>query len=174
MIYYCADYIILTLPVPFSYTDSPMDYGAVSTILRFDACDTRRCVDVTIENDGDDEPDEVFGITLERTPSLNGRITLDPVDGDITIVDNDIDGMILKHSKHYSNTRILVYTFIIQQIDFHILFVYLLSFTPVGIVCSAVGRSEVEITCEGIEPSVSLQCSFSGGPLHPCEIVIDT
>ena len=48
---------------------------------------------------------------------------------------------------------------------------YLLSFTPVGIVCSAVGRSEVEITCEGIEPSVLLQCSFSGGPLHPCEII---
>ena len=85
--------------MPFSYTASPMDYGAVSTILRFDACDTRHCVDVTIENDGDDEPDEMFGITLERIPGLNGRITLDPVDGDITIVDNDIDGMILKHSK---------------------------------------------------------------------------
>ena len=51
---------------------------------------------------------------------------------------------------------------------------YLLSFTPVGIVCSAVGRSEVEITCEGIEPSILLQCSFSGGPLHPCEIVLLT
>ena len=62
--------------------------------------------------------------------------------------------------------------FIIQQSDFNIRFVYLLSFTPVGIVCSAVGRSEVEITCEGIEPSVLLQCSFSGGPLHPCEMII--
>ena len=67
--------------------------------------------------------------------------------------------------------RCLVYIhFIIQQSDFNITFVYLLSFTPVSIACSAVGRSEVEITCEGIEPSVLLQCSFSGGPLHPCEI----
>ena len=85
--------------MPFSYTVSPMDYGAVSTILRFDACDTRHCVGVTIVIDGDDEPDEIFGITLERTPGLNDRITLDPVDGDITIADNDIDGMILKHLK---------------------------------------------------------------------------
>ena len=42
------------------------------------------------------------------------------------------------------------------------------------IVCSAVGRSEVEITCVGVEPSVLLQCSFSGGPLHPCEIALLT
>ena len=68
---------------------TPMDYGAVSTILTFAACDTRRCVDVPIMNDTDDEPDEMFTITLERTPGLNDRITLDPVDGVVIIIDDD-------------------------------------------------------------------------------------
>ena len=36
--------------------------------------------------------------------------------------------------------------------------------------CSAVGIVEVEITCGGYEPPVSFQCSFSGGPLYPCEL----
>ena len=63
--------------------------------LMFDACDIQRCVNITIVWDTDDEPDEMFGITLERTTGLNGRITHDPVDGDITIVDDD--GMILEH-----------------------------------------------------------------------------
>jgi hypothetical protein len=67
----------------------------------------------------------VIIITLERTPGLDDRITLDPVDGEIEITDD---------------------------------------------VCSAVGRSEVEITCVGVEPPVFLQCSFSGGPLHPCTL----
>ena len=64
---------------------SPMDYGTVSTILTFAACDTRRCANVTIRNDTDDELDEMFNITLERTPGLNGRITLNPVNGVVTI-----------------------------------------------------------------------------------------
>ena len=59
----------------------------MSTILMFDACDTRRCVNVTIVNDANFEPHEIFVITLERTPGLNDRITLDPVDGEITIID---------------------------------------------------------------------------------------
>ena len=36
-------------------------------------------------NDTENELDEKFNITLERTPGLNGRITLDPVGGVITI-----------------------------------------------------------------------------------------
>ena len=36
--------------------------------------------------------------------------------------------------------------------------------------CSAVGIVKVEIICDGYEPPVSFQCSFSGGPLHPCEL----
>ena len=61
----------------------------MSSILMFDACDIRRCVDITIVSDTDDEPDEMFGITLERTPGLNDRITLDPMDGVVIIIDDD-------------------------------------------------------------------------------------
>ena len=76
----------------------------MSTIMTFAACVTRRCVDVTVMNDTQDEPAEMFGITLERTPGLNDRITLDPVTGDITIVDDD--GMILEHPSN-ENTNML-------------------------------------------------------------------
>ena len=65
----------------------------MSSILMFDACDTRHCVDITIVNDTNDEPDEMFAVTLERTPGLNDRITLDPVDGVVIIIDDD-DGKI--------------------------------------------------------------------------------
>ena len=61
----------------------------MSTILTFAACDTRHCVDVPIMNDADDEPDEIFGIILDRTPGLNDRITLDPVDGGV-IINGDV------------------------------------------------------------------------------------
>ena len=33
-----------------------------------------------------------------------------------------------------------------------------------------VGGVEVEITCDGFEPPVSFLCSFSGGPVHLCEL----
>ena len=61
----------------------------MSIILRFAACDIRRCVDVPIINDTVDEPDEMFAVTLERTPGLNDRITLDPVDGVVIIIDDE-------------------------------------------------------------------------------------
>ena len=72
-------------------TVSPMDYTGVSlAILMFGACERRRCVNVTIENDVL-ENTESFDVTLERTTGLDGRITLDPVhvDGEIEITDND-------------------------------------------------------------------------------------
>ena len=64
-----------------------MDYTAVSTILRFGACEIQSCVDIHILDDTNDELDEALGITLERTPDLNGRITLETVDGVVTITD---------------------------------------------------------------------------------------
>ena len=66
-----------------------MDYIGLSTILSFLACETKQCVDVTIVDDEVSEGDESFDVTLERTPGLNMRITLDPVDGIIRIIDND-------------------------------------------------------------------------------------
>ena len=61
----------------------------MSTILTFVACETRRCVVVDIIYDTDDEPDEMFAITLERTPGLYDRITLDPLDG-LVIINGDV------------------------------------------------------------------------------------
>ena len=64
-----------------------MDYGTVSTILRFAACQKRQCVDITIQNDEMSEQLESFFVSLERTNDLDSRITLDPVDGEIVITD---------------------------------------------------------------------------------------
>ena len=68
---------------------TPTDYGAVSTILMFAACNTRQCVDVAIMDDETLELTETFIVTLDRTPALDTKITLNPVDGDIDILDND-------------------------------------------------------------------------------------
>ena len=66
----------------------PTDYGALSSILRFDSCETHDCVNVDIVNDLVDEPEEFFRVTLMRTNGLDSRISLNPVDGQIVITDN--------------------------------------------------------------------------------------
>ena len=71
-------------------TVTPMDYGAVSTtVLMFNMCQDRSCTGVPIVDDLVLENDESFNVTLERTPGLDMRITLDPVDEEIKITDND-------------------------------------------------------------------------------------
>ena len=65
-----------------------MDYVRLSRIMSFAACETKQCVDVEIVNDVIDEPQEIFVVTLQRTPDLNSRIMLDPVNEDIFIQDN--------------------------------------------------------------------------------------
>ena len=67
------------------FTEDSTDYGFVSAILNFAACEIRSCVDISIMNDIENELDEALNITLERSPDLNGRITLDPVGGVITV-----------------------------------------------------------------------------------------
>ena len=69
-------------------TVDPMDYLGVSIILMFEDCDRRRCVNVTIVDDEVLEMTESFTVTLERTPGLDSRITLDPVDGVVEITDD--------------------------------------------------------------------------------------
>ncbi|ETW92157.1 MAG: hypothetical protein ETSY2_54335 [Candidatus Entotheonella gemina] len=68
---------------------APMDYGAVSTVVMFDECETQSCNPILIVDDDVLENVESFNVTLERTPGLDVRITLDPVDGEIEITDND-------------------------------------------------------------------------------------
>ena len=67
-----------------------MDYLGLSTILMFPACQRRGCVNVTIVDDEVLEREvESFTVTLERTPGLDNRIALNPVDGVVEIRDND-------------------------------------------------------------------------------------
>ena len=82
-----------------------MDYIELSTILNFPACGTKRCVDVTIVDDNVLENVESFTVTLERTPGLDMRITLDPVDGVVEITDDD--GLFFNSSKRELYGRLL-------------------------------------------------------------------
>ena len=71
-------------------SESPDDFTALSsTLLTFDECVKRRCVNIPIVDDMLDEMTESFSITLHRTAALDNRITLGLVDGVIEIIDND-------------------------------------------------------------------------------------
>ena len=62
----------------------------MSTLLRFAACETRICVNITIVmNLVQDRRDETFTVSLEKTSNLPGRITLAAVNGSVTIRDED-------------------------------------------------------------------------------------
>ena len=66
-----------------------MDYGNVSNILAFAECETRRCTEIPIVNDVTVELTVSFFVTLVRTPDLDSRIILDPVHGEVEIIDDD-------------------------------------------------------------------------------------
>ena len=68
---------------------APVDYGAVSTILMFDSCETQSCTNISIVNDLALENVESFNVFLERTTGLDSRIRLSPVNGEIAIDDDD-------------------------------------------------------------------------------------
>ena len=59
------------------------------SILNFDQCQFKSCTTVTIIDDLIDEPVESFNATLDRSPGLDVRITLSPVEAVIEINDND-------------------------------------------------------------------------------------
>ena len=71
------------------FTETPMDYGNTMTLLMFKACETRRCINVTIEDDDIAELTEFFSGNLLRTDGLDERITLQPNTTTIEITDND-------------------------------------------------------------------------------------
>ena len=67
----------------------PVDYGNESTLFAFDMCETRRCTEIPIVNDMIVELTESFLVILERTPGLDSRITLNPINGAVEIIDDD-------------------------------------------------------------------------------------
>ena len=68
---------------------APVDYEALSTTLMFAACETRRCVNVTIVDDIIVEPCEMFDVTLERIASVYSRISLSSMTTMIEIINDD-------------------------------------------------------------------------------------
>ena len=72
---------------------STLDYWEVDTILMFEACETRVCTNVTIVDDDVAELTERFFARLGRTVGLDTRITLDPVEAEIEIIDGDGEWM---------------------------------------------------------------------------------
>ena len=67
----------------------PMDYERLSTILMFDSCTERSCASVNIVDDLILENIESFFASLTRSTGLDIRITLDPVNAEIEITDDD-------------------------------------------------------------------------------------
>ena len=86
-------------------------------ILSFDACDRRECVNVTIVDDVQLERIEQLTYHLAETVNLDRRITLNPVDGMIEIIDNDS-----KYIHEMIQHRMQFYILILLS-DYH--FVYL-------------------------------------------------
>ena len=89
IIYTQTNLLQRVLNVRILFLVTPMDYDAVSTVLMFAACEVRHCVNITIKDDKIPVQIESFNITLERTVGLDSRITLEPVDGVIEIIDTN-------------------------------------------------------------------------------------
>ena len=87
--YWLTCICFLTVTPYHNFIVSPMDYCALSEILVFATCGRQQCVNVTIVDDLEVEMNENFLYTLERAPGLNFEIKLNPVEGEILIVDND-------------------------------------------------------------------------------------
>ena len=92
----------------FTFSVSPTDYGTVDTILIFDACQMKSCVNISIVDDIIQENDESFNVTLERTPDLDSRIILVPVNGVVQIIDDDgryyYDDYMVAHRGNYTKS----------------------------------------------------------------------
>ena len=67
-------------------------------LLSFGACELRRCFPVAIVDDTRLEEIEHLTLTLSRIPELDQRITLNPMDAQIVIIDEDGNQYIIPHS----------------------------------------------------------------------------
>ena len=69
------------------YTESPADYVAVDQVLTFAACESQRCVNVSLANDLVSEPEETFSLSLTR--STRSHISITSATGVVVITDDD-------------------------------------------------------------------------------------
>ena len=82
-------HIVLQLMTENLYVLEYFDYIPVEHNMTFESCSMRSCVEIFILEDTNVEIDEVFNITLGRTPELDRKIKLDLLDGQIQIMEND-------------------------------------------------------------------------------------
>ena len=68
---------------------SHSDYEAVSEVLTFAPCETRRCVNVSITDDLVNEPEGTFSLSLTKISSF---VTLSVAAGEVLITDDDGKG----------------------------------------------------------------------------------
>ena len=103
MLIFCSGYEFYT-DVFFSQVNVS-DYSLGTEVLTFPACTLRQCVNVSIIDDMLQETNESFSLTLERSPGLDSRITLDPAHSTVIILNDD------------SKCKQLCYTYIAESLS---------------------------------------------------------
>ena len=63
----------------------------LSTIERFDAKEMKRCVGISIPDDGVLELSESFQVNLEKTAGLDDRFTINPATTEVEIINDDCE-----------------------------------------------------------------------------------
>jgi hypothetical protein len=77
----------VTLSTSHQTAESPADYVAVDQVLTFAACESQRCVNVSLANDLVSEPEETFSLSLTR--STRSHISITSATGVVVITDDD-------------------------------------------------------------------------------------
>ena len=75
-----------SLPLAKNALHSPT--SSINTIVQFNECERRSCINITIVDYEVPENTEYFDLNLERN-GLHERIQLDPTDGLVQITNND-------------------------------------------------------------------------------------
>ena len=73
-----------------------------TAFLTFSTCQSRQCVNVSIIDDALNEQNESFTISLERSAGFDVRITLDPSESTVIIL-NDDSKLFIKLAKNSVN-----------------------------------------------------------------------
>ena len=80
---------LLCMNTYLSFTDSGRDYNARRTVLVFERCQSKACVNVTTIDDATAELSEMFSAVLSRTSQPDNRIRLVNREATVTILDDD-------------------------------------------------------------------------------------
>ena len=93
---------------------SNVDFELTKSTLRFRACETSQCLNVTIINDNTLEGSETFTVNLQKSDSLSTKFTVNPSSEVVTIVDDD--GMYVCTNNTSGGSFMLVLSMCIEYI----------------------------------------------------------